>query len=443
MYAFTLKLVDWIFLGCFLALLVILIVFLIVKKIEDKRTAKVLKEEFNNLNNADLAKLQNDPVSSHKETEEKSEEEVVLATPVSETETTETTTPVEEPMPEEVSTVETAEDTQLEEKVEEPVEEKVEVEPAEPEEAVEETTPEATEMAETTPTTEEIKPEEAPAEEETDEFSPLLEEPEEKKGRTYNGKYEVYQENNYYRYRLKASNGEILFVSEMYSSRLTVIKAIDNLKRNLVTGKTSIFADKKKNYKFKLTAANNRVMAISANYPTEKGAESALESFKHFALTNDIVDIELPAEQIDSQLVEITQIKEEDKKGGKFVIKKDINKEFSWELRANNGEILCQQGGYSSKGSVENAILAFKDNVSSGKFYLSKDKNNNYQFKLYSQSGRLANIGESYETSNAVYSVVTSILNFIDLAVIFDRSATPAKKPGAKKQSLKKAPARK
>ena len=36
MNAFSLKTVDWIFLGCFFALLVILIVFLIIKKVQDK-----------------------------------------------------------------------------------------------------------------------------------------------------------------------------------------------------------------------------------------------------------------------------------------------------------------------------------------------------------------------------------------------------------------------
>ncbi len=232
----------------------------------------------------------------------------------------------------------------------------------------------------------------------------------------------------------------------MYSSRLTAIKAIDNFKRNITTGKTEIFVDKKKNYKFKLTAANNRVMAISANYSSEKGAQSALESLKRFANTNDIVDVQLPPDQIDSQFIEISKIKEEDKKGAKFVIRKDNNKEFSWELKANNGEILCQQGGYTSKSSVENAIITFKENVTNGKFYLSKDKSGNFQFKLYSQSGRLASVGESYDSSNAVFSVVTSILNFADLAVISDttkssstkKTGSTAKKTSTRTRSSKK-----
>ena len=407
--AFELKTVDWVFLGCFTVLLVILIIFLIIKKVNDIRTAKILKQEFANLSAQDKANLENNPV-----VENEVEDVVAAATPSEESKVVET----EEELKKEDEVVEeksTKEPEVVEAKEEPKVSEVVEESEAEPE-VVE---------------TEEEPKEEDIAEDVDDDKD------EERKGRSYDGKYEIYQENNYYRYRLKASNGEILFVSEMYTSRLTVIKAIDNLKRNLSTGRTDVFADKKKNYKFKLTASNNRVMAISANYPSEKGAQSALESFKRFAMTNDIVDIELPAEEIDSQLVEITKIKEEDKKGGKYVIKKDINKEFSWELKANNGEILCQHSGYSSKNSVENAIAAFKENVGSGKFYLSKDKSNNYQFKLYSQSGRLANIGESYDSSNAVYSVVTSILNFASLANVVDHTKQPAKKPG-QKQPLKR-----
>ena len=51
------------------------------------------------------------------------------------------------------------------------------------------------------------------------------EEPE-KKGRQYNGKYEVYQAGDGFKYNLKASNGEILVSSEVYTSRDGVIKAI-------------------------------------------------------------------------------------------------------------------------------------------------------------------------------------------------------------------------
>ena len=82
--------------------------------------------------------------------------------------------------------------------------------------------------------------------------------------------------------------------------------------------------------------------------------------------------------------------------------------------------------------------MAFKEVVKTGKFYIYTDKNNNYQFKLYSRLGRLYMVGESYSTSQAVESAVKSILNFIDMAVIQDKtSATPAKK-ATKSTSSKK-----
>ena len=45
----------------------------------------------------------------------------------------------------------------------------------------------------------------------------------------YNGKYEVYQAADGYAYRLKASNGEILATSEIYTSRDGVLKAIETV----------------------------------------------------------------------------------------------------------------------------------------------------------------------------------------------------------------------
>lgn len=250
---------------------------------------------------------------------------------------------------------------------------------------------------------------------------PVVEQ-EDKKGRTYEGKYEIYKESNYYRYRLKASNGEILCVSDMYVSRENALRSIDAIKRNLEKGYTKVFVDKKKNYKFKLVAANHRVLSISANYSTEKGAYSALESFKRFCLTDNIVEVELPIEKIESALVKLDIKKEEDKRGGKYILDCDDNEEYFWELRANNGEILSQAYGYSSKASLENAIESFKENVENGTFYLYKDKTDNYQFRLYSQAGRFALVGESYKTAQRVESAVLSVKNFYKLSVITDKT---------------------
>lgn len=241
----------------------------------------------------------------------------------------------------------------------------------------------------------------------------------EKKSR-YTGKYEIYKEDKFYKYRLKASNGEVLFVSELYVSKDGAIKSIDAVKRNIESGTLRIIKDKRNMFKFKLVAKNHRTLAIGANYSNEKAAISASESFKRFAMTAEPVEIEnVDSEVIDASmtLVEIpTQI--DKKTNGKYVISVDENEEYTWALKASNGEVLVDTEGYSSKNGALNGIQCFKDNVLTSTFYCSKDKNGTYQFKMYSKSGRVIAIGESYDNKNRVQSVVKSVLSFYENAEI-------------------------
>ena len=234
---------------------------------------------------------------------------------------------------------------------------------------------------------------------------------EEKKGRTYNGKYEVYPNGDGYQYRLKASNGEILIVSETYVSRENVLKAIEAVKRNIVDGELRIIKDKHGMFKFKLVSKNYRVIALGSNYTTEKSAVRASESFKKFALKADIVEIETPVdkESLSATPVEFGQI--EDKNGGKYIVEK-FNGEFSWSLRANNGQILLQVEGYTSKNSVLNSIEVFKKNAANGTFKIVKDKNDNYHFRLYSAAGRVAAIGETYGSKQLAESAAASVYSY-------------------------------
>lgn len=237
-----------------------------------------------------------------------------------------------------------------------------------------------------------------------------------KKGRTYNGKYEIFQVADGYAYCLKASNGEILVTSETYISREGVIKAIDAVKRNLETGEVRIFADKRGKYKFKLVSKNYRVLAISSTYSVEKSAVRASESFKKFALKADIVDIEVLDNDFESATI-IEIINDEDKTGGKFVIER-FDGEYSWDLKASNGQILCQAEGYTSKAGCMYSIETFKKNVKLGVFKCIKDKSSRYCYKLYTPNGRVIAIGESYPTKASAEASANSVVAFYNLAEI-------------------------
>ena len=344
--------------------------------------------------------------------EEQAAEEEVVAEPVVE----------EQPVEEDVVVEPVAEEQPVEEEVvaepvakEQPAEEDVvaepvvEEQPAE-EEVVVEPVVEEQPKPKRTRTKKVAEPvvEEQPVEEVVAE--PVVEE-KVSKGRTYNGKYEVYPNGDGYQYRLKASNGEILIVSETYVSRENVLKAIEAVKRNIIDGEIRIIEDKHGMFKFKLISKNYRVIALGSNYTTEKSAVRASESFKKFALKADVVEIETPVdkESLSATPVDLGAI--EDKNGGKYIVEK-FNGEFSWSLRANNGQILVQVEGYTSKNSVLNSIEVFKKNAANGVFKIVKDKNDNYHFRLYSAAGRVAAIGEAYGSKQLAESAAASVASY-------------------------------
>lgn len=238
------------------------------------------------------------------------------------------------------------------------------------------------------------------------------------KGRSYNGKYEVYHTGDAWQYHLKASNGEILFVSETYTTRDGVIKGIDAVKRNLETGDVKIFADKHGNYKFKLVSRNYRVLAISANYSNEKGATRASESFKNFAVKADIVDIEY--EDVDLKTATPIEVNLKDAKtGGKYIVEV-FDGEYSWDLKASNGQILAQSDGYTSKSGCMNSIESFKKAIEEGSFKCVKDKNGNFAYKLYGASGRVCAVGEAYPTKTSAESAAQSVASYYKKAEIVE-----------------------
>ena len=239
-----------------------------------------------------------------------------------------------------------------------------------------------------------------------------------KKGRTYNGKYEVFQVADGYSYRLKASNGEILVQSETFTSHDGALKAIDAVKRNLETGEIKIFSDKNGKFKFKLTSKNYRVLAVSSNYTVEKSAVRAKESFIKFALKADIVDVDVvDKESLTATPIEIKDIT--DKDNAKFSYEK-YNGIYSWELLAPNGEILCQSDGYTTKNGVLYSIETFKRNLSTGTFKCVSDKNLGYSFRLYNGLGRVCAIGESYSSKQSAINAANSVMSYYKNAKIVE-----------------------
>lgn len=241
----------------------------------------------------------------------------------------------------------------------------------------------------------------------------VVEEP--KKTRVVNGKYEIFYDGKEYFYTLKASNGELLVISENYISKETVLSAIEAVKRNVEVGTISIAQDKRGLFQFYLTAKNHRTLVMSANYPTEKRALSASESFKRFAASSPVVEEIQEVESVREEIV----INTTDKKGGKIgVIKEDGG--YVYILKASNGELLVHSDVYRTIDSAENALSNFREAIKSGKFYVVRDKRDYFQFKLYSSTGRIVEVGETYQTKQQAISSANSVCSFVELATTIE-----------------------
>ena len=320
--------------------------------------------------------------------------------------------------------------TPAEEPVEEKVEEPVPVEeekPTEKEEPVKEAEPEE----EPTPVEEKKEEKAAPAKEETKVV----------------GKYEIFPEAGGYKYRLKANNGEILIVSNAYSTKKGALSGIETLKKNIQDGVKSVQTDKNGFSQFRIFTPNDgRLIATGEVYKSVDSANNALNSVMKFAGAEKIVELaELPEKEIREWQVDIAI---EAKQGGKIEYFTDPEANNKWRARllANNGQVMfVTDGAYASKTSAASAIESIKKLIDGNKFRILKDKQGRFQFQLAATTGAVLVRGESYESKDRAISSATSVASFIDNAKVVEPTEakpaakkTAAKKPAAKKPAAKK-----
>ena len=339
--------------------------------------------------------------------------------------------PAEETVPTEEAEPETAE----EEKAEKPAEEKPEEakeEPVEEEKAEEPETPAEEPVAEKEPeVTEEVQDEaDAPAEEERPEEAkeepveeekaeepkpePVVETPTESEAKNkVVGKYEVYPAAGFFKYRLKANNGQILLVSRPYKTREGAINGIETFRKNAANGSHRIITDKKGRAQFRIFTANDaRLIVAGEIYPNAEGAQKALDSTLRFYDTDNIQNLEeIPESEMREWRAELKDV--EAKPNGKIEMFKDDDGKWVGDLRASNSELLFLTTAYSTKTALQNALRSVANNAMKGNISIVCDKQNRYQFKVYSDNGMDLVFGETYDSKEAATSAANSARNFL------------------------------
>ncbi len=107
------------------------------------------------------------------------------------------------------------------------------------------------------------------------------------------------------KFDLKASNGQVIATSEVYTSEAACLNGIESVRKNSVADvedrtveaveekknpKFELYTDKAGEYRFRLKARNGEVIATSEGYKAKDSALNGIESVKKNAPEAEIVN---------------------------------------------------------------------------------------------------------------------------------------------------------
>ena len=119
------------------------------------------------------------------------------------------------------------------------------------------------------------------------------------------GKFVIRETKTGVKFDLKATNGEVILTSEVYSGEAACKKGLESVKKNApaaavenqtVEGYTvqkhpkfEIYADKAGEFRFRLKATNGEIIGVSEGYKALKSAENGIASVQKNAPDADVV----------------------------------------------------------------------------------------------------------------------------------------------------------
>lgn len=119
------------------------------------------------------------------------------------------------------------------------------------------------------------------------------------------GKFVVKETKTGFVFNLKAGNGEVIAVSEVYSSEASCMKGIESVRKNAVEAKLEdqtvaevvavtnpkfeVYVDKAGEFRFRLKARNGEPIAASEGYKAKASCMNGIESVRKNAPDADVV----------------------------------------------------------------------------------------------------------------------------------------------------------
>ena len=113
------------------------------------------------------------------------------------------------------------------------------------------------------------------------------------------GKFVVKQTATGFKFDLKATNGQVIATSEVYTTKAACLKGIESVRRNSAGGvedqtvegfetvkhpKFEMYTDKAGEFRFRLKATNGEIIAVSEGYKAKASCENGIASVKKNAV---------------------------------------------------------------------------------------------------------------------------------------------------------------
>ena len=119
------------------------------------------------------------------------------------------------------------------------------------------------------------------------------------------GKFVIRETKTGIKFDLKASNGEVIATSEVYSSEGSCKNGIESVKKNCVADvedqtvenfetlknpKFEIYKDKAGEFRFRLKARNGEIIVTGEGYKSKDGCKNGIDSIRRNAPDSEIVE---------------------------------------------------------------------------------------------------------------------------------------------------------
>ncbi|MFZ0487917.1 MAG: YegP family protein [Arenicellales bacterium] len=105
-------------------------------------------------------------------------------------------------------------------------------------------------------------------------------------------KFELYKDKKgEFRFRLKATNGQVILSSEGYKSKVSAKKGIASVQKNSQKESRFLKKDSKGKFMFNLIATNGQVVGTSERYDTERACDNGIRSVNRNASAAQVVDL--------------------------------------------------------------------------------------------------------------------------------------------------------